>query len=138
MAEKKQYAMIVYSNYTEGMEKEYREWYASHHMHDLLNIKGFKGCRFYKLTQGQLNGTLEEKNYKYVMIWDWETDDLDALFNDIRAARTDGRMTWSPAFDRATFCTICEPITKYVSAEEIQDMGAEQVLKCSELLEWNE
>lgn len=131
MSEKKKYSMLVFSNATEGMEEEYLDWYAGQHIHDLLRIPGYVGCRFYKLSDAQLSDF--EQKYKYLIIWDFETDDMDAVNRDIKERMGDGRTVFSPAFDKAYLDVTMEPITKYVTSEEIKGKSVQEVLEVSEL-----
>ncbi len=132
MSEKKMYSMLVFSNHSEGMEKVYNEWYAGQHIFDLLRIPGFIGCRFYKLAGVQLSADMERK-HKYLMIWDIETDDIEAVDRDIKARMRDGRTVMSDSFDMSYADYMIVPITKYVTAEEIDGKSVEEVLTISEL-----
>lgn len=132
MSEKKRYSMLVFSNHTESMEKMYNEWYAGQHIYDLLRIPGFVGCRFYKLGGTQLSSDMERK-YKYLMIWDIETDDIEVVNRDIKARMHDGRTVMSDSFDMDYADYMIVPITKYVTAEEIKEKSVEDVLVISEL-----
>ncbi|SHJ89210.1 hypothetical protein SAMN02745751_03650 [Dethiosulfatibacter aminovorans DSM 17477] len=132
MGEKKKYSMLVFSNNTEGMEEEYNTWYAGQHNHDLLRIDGFVGCRFYKLGEIQLSKNME-RQYKYLMIWDIETDDLESVCEDIEKRMGDGRTVFSASFDKNYFDYMATPITKYVTAEEVNGKTVDEVLSISEL-----
>lgn len=130
MAEKKQYSMLVFSNPTEGLEEEYLEWYAGQHIHDLLRIPGYVGCKFYKLADIQLSDV--EQKYSYMIIWDFETDDFPSVVKDISERMKDGRTVFIPAFDTAYFDNTWTPITKYVTSKEIEGKSVEEVLEISE------
>lgn len=127
-----QYKMIVPSNYTEGMKDEYLEWYAGQHFHDLLRIPGFKGAQFFKVTEAQQTPQ-HSQVYSYYVIWDWETDDLQSVIDDVNERIKDGRTVFSAAFNKNFHDVVVEPITKYVSSEEIKGMSVEEVLACSQL-----
>ncbi|WP_342433433.1 hypothetical protein [Neobacillus sp. FSL H8-0543] len=130
MAEKKQYSMLVFSNPTEGLEEEYLEWYAGQHIHDLLRIPGYVGCKFFKLADIQLSDV--EQKYSYMIIWDFETDDFPSVVKDISERMKDGRTVFIPAFDTAYFDNTWTPITKYVTSKEIEGKSVEKVLEISE------
>jgi hypothetical protein len=129
---KKQYSMFVFSNHTEGNEEVYNDWYAGQHVHDLLRIPGFVGCRFYKLASIQLSKDMQ-RDYKYLMIWDIETEDLDAVCADIAERMGDGRTVFCDAFDPKYFDFMGTPITKYITSAEIEGKSVEEVLAISEL-----
>jgi hypothetical protein len=131
MGEKKRYSMLVFSNPTEGLEKEYLDWYAGQHIHDLLRIPGFIGCKFYQLSDVQLSEG--ERKYRYMMIWDIETDDIDSVVKDVKERMSDGRTVFSPAFDTTYFDVIMSPVTKYVTSKEIEGKSVKEVLDVSEL-----
>lgn len=131
MATTTQYQMHVYSNPTEGMDAEYLDWYAGQHIHDLLRIPGFTGCRFYELAATQLGQ--EDQKYRYLMVWDIETDDLSSVMDDVAARMKDGRTVFSASFDTAYFDCTVTPITKYVTSAEISGQDPAQVLVTAEL-----
>ena len=131
MSEKKQYSMVVFSNHTKGLEREYLEWYAGQHIHDLLRITGYVGCKFYELSDKQLSEG--EQKYKYMIIWDIETDDIDSVTKEIKERMDDGSTVFIPAFDSAYFDVTMSPITKYVTSKEIEGKSVEEVLEISEL-----
>lgn len=131
MSGKKQYSMLVFSNYAEGLEEEYLDWYAGQHIHDLLRIPGFVGCKFYKLADTQLSDI--EHDYKYMMIWDIETDDFEAVAKDIKERMADGRTVFIPAFDTNYFDNTWQPVTKYVTSKEIEGKSVDEVLEIAEL-----
>lgn len=131
MAEKKKYSMLVLSNPTLGQEEEYVDWYVGQHFHDLLRIPGYVGGRYYKLSDIQLGSG--EHEYKFLVIWDFETDDFESVKNDIAERMQDGRTVFIEAFDTAYWDATFEPITKYVSSEEIKGLSVEEVHKISEV-----
>jgi len=130
MSEIKQYSMLVFSNPSEGFEEEYLEWYSGQHIHDLLRIPGYIGCKFYKLADIQLSDV--EQQYKYMIIWDFETDDFNSVVKEIQERMKDGRTVFIPAFDTAYFDNTWSPITKYVTSKEIEGKSVEEVLHISE------
>jgi hypothetical protein len=131
MGEKKKYSMLVFSNATEGMEEEYLTWYAGQHIHDLLRIPGYVGCKFYKIADTQLSDGPQQ--YRHLIIWDFETDDFAAVCDDIRARMKDGRTVFCPAFDKNYLDVTVTPITKYVTSEEIKGKTVDEVLAISKL-----
>lgn len=131
MAQKKKYSMYVFSNPTEGMEQEYLDWYVGQHVHDLLRIPGYVGCRFYKLADSQLSEV--EQAYKYMIVWDLETDDIDSVMDDIRARMQDGRTAFVEAFNTAYLDVTMTPVTKYVTSEEIEGKSVQEVHDIAEL-----
>lgn len=122
----KKYSMVVFSRPVEGREDEYLEWYKGQHIHDLLDIPGFVGCRFYKTADQQLIGTRAEKSFPYLMIWDWETDDVEQLMQEIDRRKKDGRSRLCPAFaEQLNY--ICMPLIARIDADETQGMTVQEV-----------
>lgn len=130
MSNKKKYSMLVFSNPTEGStDVDFLEWYAGQHFHDLLRIPGYVGGQLFKISATQLGVPREEQPYKYFVVWDFETENMDTVANDISERMEDGRTKFSPVFDKVAGYTdnTWEPITKYVSSEEIEGLSVEEV-----------
>lgn len=123
------YSMLVFSKYNEGLENEYVDWYCGQHVHDLMRIPGFVGCRFYKFSEDQLYGVLDDQKFRYLMIWDWETDDVRSIFREIADRKADGRTVFSPAFDKACNSIICMPVTEYFTVDQVRELSVEQTLE---------
>ena len=126
--------MFVFSNPVVGRDKEFLQWYSGQHIHDLLAIPDCVGCRFFKVSSAQLIGTKEEKGYAYLMIWDFETEDINSLLNEIITRKKDGRSKICPAFANQ-FNVFCMPVTDYITAAEIAGMNVEEVSRYSQLIE---
>ena len=121
--EKQKYYFMVYSNAVSGKEDTYLKWYQGQHIHDLLGIPGFVAAQFFKLSDTQYAGTQPQR---YLMIWEIETDDLPAVFADVKARLTGGRTVFTDAFAPG-FSTTMSPITKRVTAEEIKSKSIDEV-----------
>lgn len=124
-AEKQKYSFVVFSNPVNGKEETYLKWYEGQHIHDLLRIPGFVAAQFFKLSDTQFVGT---QPHRYMMIWEIETDNLQAVFADVHARLEDGRTVFTDAFDYSTYTsTTMHPITKRVTVEEIKGRGIDEV-----------
>lgn len=130
MGQKQRHSMVVFSNAVAGREEENLIWYAGQHVHDLLRIPGFVGCQYYQLSENQLT---QEQPYKYMMIWDIETDDLQAVLQDVTARMKDGRTVFTGSFDFKYYDATMTPITKYITTKEIEGKSVDEVLAISEL-----
>jgi hypothetical protein len=125
-AEKQKYYFMVFSNPVSGKEDTYLKWYEGQHIHDLLRIPGFVAAQFFKVADNQFAGTQPQR---YLMIWEIETDNLAAVFDDVNARLKDGRTVQSEAFDNPTFnSTSMFPVTKRVTADEIKGKTSDEVL----------
>jgi len=60
------------------------------------------------------------------MIWEIETDDLPAVFADVKAQLKDGRTVFTDAFVGG-FSTTMSPITKRVTAAEIKGKSVDEI-----------
>ena len=124
-AEKQKYYFMVFSNPVSGKEGEFLKWYEGQHMHDLLRIPGFTAAQFFKLADSQFAGTQPQR---YLMIWEFDTDNLAGVFADVNARLKDGRTVQSPAFDNPTFnSTTMYPITKRLTSEDIRGKTADEI-----------
>ncbi len=124
-ADKQKYYFVVFSNPVSSKEDTYLKWYEGQHIHDLLRIPGFVAAQFFKLSDAQLDG---KQPHRYMMIWEIETDNLPAVFADVRARLEDGRTVFTDAFDYSTYTsTTMHPITKRVTAEEIKGKSVDEV-----------
>jgi hypothetical protein len=121
--EKQKYHFMVFSNAVDGKEDTYLKWYEGQHIHDLLRIPGFVAAQFFKLSDIQYASTQPQR---YLMIWEIETDDLPAVFADVKARLKDGRTVFTDAFVGG-FSTTMSPITKRVTAEEIKGKSVDEV-----------
>lgn len=135
MAEKKKYQMLVFSNPVDGYtDEEFLEWYAGQHFHDLLKIPGYTGGQLFKISDTQLGVPAEEQPYRFYVVWDFETEDMDAVAKEIKARMDDGRTKFSPVFDKVAgyMDNTWEPITRYVTSDEVQDKSVEEVYDLTE------
>jgi hypothetical protein len=123
-AEKQKYYFLVFSNPVSGKEDTYLKWYEGQHIHDLLRIPGFVAAQFFKLSDTQFDGTQPQR---YMMIWEIETDNLPAVFADVNARLKDGRTVFTDAFDPGYNSITMYPITKRVTAEDVQGKSVDEV-----------
>jgi hypothetical protein len=121
--EKQKYRFMVFSSPVDGKEDTYVKWYEGQHIHDLLRIPGFVAAQFFKLSDTQYAGTQPQR---YLMIWEIETDDLPAVFADVKARLKDGRTVFTDAFSPG-FSTTMQPVTQRVTAEEIKGKSVDEV-----------
>jgi hypothetical protein len=77
-----------------------------------------------KLSDTQFDGTQPQR---YMMIWEIETDNLPAVFADVNARLKDGRTVFTDAFDPAYNSITMSPITRRVTADEVQGKGVDEV-----------
>jgi hypothetical protein len=77
-------------------EDEYHDWYANTHVPDLCDVPGINGARRFTLHSGGF-GPADESLPKHLAIYEIESDDLDAVMQEIITRTGDGRIKMSDA-----------------------------------------
>lgn len=75
----KRYKLVVLSEPVEGREQEYNDWYQNTHLYDIVAFNGFTSAQRFHASRS-LN---EEKPVPYLAIYDIETDDIDAVVEEM-------------------------------------------------------
>lgn len=88
------YILFLFTNPAAGRETEYRRWYASEEIPQLLAIPGVAAVQHLHLVSPQL--TDRPHSYTYAAKLDLETANLRATMDAIRAARDGGRILSGP------------------------------------------
>lgn len=82
------YLFVVLSNPIEGEEDRFNAFYSDQHIPDVLRVPGIVSARRYVLTEAQRQPT--PSPFKYLAIYDIETDDLAGVCAEIgRRSGTD-------------------------------------------------
>jgi hypothetical protein len=89
------YKMVVYSRPTPGREDEYNDWYQNVHLGELVALPGIVSARRFRHARNLVEGDA----YPYMSIYEIETDDIDAVLNDLRDTAGRGALTMSDALD---------------------------------------
>ena len=90
------YRMLILSRPAAGREERYNEWYDGTHLEQMLALKGFKSAQRLHLAR-----TLGEREaYPYAAIYEIETDDIDAVLQDIYREAGSGRLLVDAALER--------------------------------------
>lgn len=71
---------VVYTNAKDGRDDEFNEWYDNRHIPDVLKVPGVVSAKRYVLSGFQRP---TPHPYKYMAIYEIETDDLEAVSNEI-------------------------------------------------------
>ena len=93
------YTFLALTNPVEGKEDEFNEWYDQHHVPDVINVPGFVSGQRFKLADSQFGGEAS-KAYKYLAVYEIETDDIAATIKELRARGGTADITPSDAIDR--------------------------------------
>lgn len=89
------YVLAVHSNAVAGREDEYNDWYSNRHLDDLLALPGVTAARRMKLADRQLRGRTQPFNY--LALYEIETDDVNAVIDELFARVGTDRMPRSDA-----------------------------------------
>ena len=91
-------SLVVLSNASKGQEAEYEAWYDQQHVPDVLRIPGFVSGQRYVLNRALAPNAVVPK---YMVVFDFETNDLEATIADLKRRNRTGVTKMSPAFDTA-------------------------------------
>lgn len=100
------YKLVVHTNPTPGMEQEYRRWYIEEHLPDVLDVPGFESAQLFDLrpppldVEGLHADGEKSKQWTCIAIYDIETDDIDAAWNDLHLRVGTDKMPISPALGK--------------------------------------
>jgi hypothetical protein len=107
------YRYIVQTNPKPGMEDEYNDWYSNQHIQDVTRIPGFVAAQRFQWVPK--NPSEEAPRYRYLAIYDIETDDMASAFAGLSAAAGTAAMPISPALGEAN-AVVFEAMTPRVSS----------------------
>lgn len=89
----RRYKMIVLSCPAEGREAEYNDWYQNFHLGQVVNIRDIHSAQRFRLSRKMV----EQESQPYLAIYEIETDDIDAVVAEIKAAAGTERLQISDA-----------------------------------------
>jgi hypothetical protein len=113
------YTFVVLTNPTPGKEAEYNEWYNGTHIPDVLNAKGFVAAQRFRLADNQMDPKATQP-YKYLAIYEIETDDLAASLKDLQSRAGTADMVMTDAIDlKNVGAYIFTPAAEKVQAKDV-------------------
>jgi hypothetical protein len=86
---------LVYTNCEPGREAEFKDWYETVHLPDLLRVEGIVAAQRFRLTgpgPQTLNRAGEPAVAQYLAVYELDTEDTDAVLERIAAARSRWQM----------------------------------------------
>jgi hypothetical protein len=96
--------MVVASNPTDSAaEAEFNKWYSDTHLDDVLRVSGFNVARRYVLSEARPMAATTPSPFRYLAIYDVESDDLHQSGRDLQAALDSGAIPISETFDLSNF-----------------------------------
>ena len=84
------YISVVLSNAVPGHEDEFNAWYTNQHIPDVLAIPGILAATRYRRMGDDAAPPFGR--FRYMVVYELETDDLRALFRELNAAVGTARM----------------------------------------------
>jgi hypothetical protein len=107
--------LVVLTNPVPGREDEFNDWYTNRHLADVVAVPGFVAAQRF-----EISGVLSEgSNWKYLAIYDVETDDPGAALEALRARGTTGQIVVTDALEKAsTYAVLYSPITSLIKRSQ--------------------
>ncbi|AXQ30688.1 hypothetical protein D0B54_19255 [Solimonas sp. K1W22B-7] len=97
--------MVVMSNPVEGREAEYNDWYQNVHLAEVVALPGFRSAQRFRLARS----LTERETWPYAAIYEIETEDIDAVLQQLRDAAGSGGLTMSESLATSrAYATIYE------------------------------
>ncbi len=114
------YTFLALTNPVPGKEDEFNEWYDKHHVPDVINVPGFVSGQRFKLADAQFGGEAS-RQYKYLALYEIETDDIAATIKELRARGGTADIVPSDAIDMKVVATyMFTPIREKVMAKDVR------------------
>jgi hypothetical protein len=112
------YTFVVLTNPTAGKEAEYNEWYNKIHIPDVLNVQGMVAAQRFKLADTQMGAA---PAHRYLAIYEIETDNLQATFDDLKSRSGTDDMVLTDAIDlKGAMAAVFAPAAERVWAKDVQ------------------
>ena len=113
------YTFVVLTNPTPGKEAEYNRWYNEQHIPDVLQASGFVAAQRFRLADTQMGGD-NNKPYRYLALYEIETDDLAASLKDLASRANTPDMVLSDAIDvKNVGSFVFTPVADKVIAKDV-------------------
>jgi hypothetical protein len=114
------YTFVVLTNPVAGKEDEYNKWYNGQHIPDVLNVPGFVCAQRFRLADAQMGGEAS-RTYKYLALYEIETDDLAEALKQLRERGVSGEIVPSDAIDMKNVgAFVFQPVAEKVMAEDVK------------------
>ena len=114
------YTFLALTNPVAGKENEFNEWYDKHHIPDVINVPGFISGQRFKLADAQFGNAEATKAYRYLALYEIETDDVAATIKELIARGGTADMVASDAIDRKALTYMFTPIREKVMAKDVK------------------
>jgi len=114
------YTFLALTNPVAGKEAEFNEWYDKHHVPDVINVPGFISGQRFKLADSQMGNAEATKAFKYLALYEIETDDIAATLKELIARGGTADIVPSDAIDRKALTYMFTPIREKVMAKDVK------------------
>ncbi len=116
------HVFLVLTNPVAGKDKEFNDWYTNQHIPDVVSVPGIVAAQRYKLADVQA-GAGAPSPWKYLAIYEIETDDLKATFDALQSRVGSDQMVMTDSLDmNSVGGFVFSPITQRTTTEEVQRM----------------
>ncbi|UOM36565.1 VOC family protein [Acuticoccus sp. I52.16.1] len=102
------YSLVVLTNAVAGREEEFNEWYSGQHLADVVALPGVVSAQRFHLAPLQRAAT--PSPYRYLAIYEVETDDLAATVAALRERAGTDLMPLSDAMADDRYAYFFEPM----------------------------
>ena len=114
------YKLLVLTNAVEGRDDEFNQWYDNRHIPDALDVPGYRAAQRFRLADIQMAGA-PESPWRYLAIFDMETDDLRATMSESMSRAGTERMPQSDAAAHTSSAVFAfAPIGPRITAAEVR------------------
>jgi hypothetical protein len=101
------YKLLAWTNPAPGKEAEFNDWYDRQHVPDILAVPGIVDCQRFRVA---VPSPVGETKWKYVAMYDVDSEQPAQIFQEMIARMTDGRMVHSDSMGPDNFAVIVEPL----------------------------
>jgi hypothetical protein len=114
------YKLLVLTNAVKGRDDEFNRWYDNQHIPDALDVPGYVTAQRFHLADVQMAGA-PHSQWRYLAIYEIETNDLKATMNESMSRAGTGRMPQSDAADHSSSTILAAiPIGPRITADEVR------------------
>ena len=102
------HVMVVLTNAVEGRDEEFNRWYDEEHLQHVLTLPGAVSAQRFVL--GDVQRHASPHPYRYMALYEFETDDIAATVADLRARGGGPTMPLSDTMAEQRLAGIFQPL----------------------------
>jgi hypothetical protein len=92
------FKLVVFTNAAPDQDDDFNRWYEEQHAPNVLEIPGFTGVSRYTVSGSESHAPA----HRYLALYDIETDDPNAVMQELSTRVRNGQIKISDAMDRAS------------------------------------